>query len=142
MILCGISSAVVFQLLNEMSNIVTCYRLRVCRNPILPWHKLSPEKLAKAKFEKELEFERRESLLIAKAGTVKSRLNAAAGFNRPRGRPRRNLLGGKKYGSKLPPLLKIPKVSATGEEDSVSKRLKEKVCLLTKYHFLLGICHF
>lgn len=79
---------------------VFCCSHRVCRNPILPWHKLSPEKLAKARLEKELEAERSVAGSTPKK-MVASRLQTSSAFNRSQGRPRLPLIGGKKFQSKL-----------------------------------------
>lgn len=98
-------------------------RHRVCRNPILPWHKLSPEKLAKAQLEKET--------VEAKRKKIASRLQTSSAFSRPRGRPRLPLVGGKKFQSKLGSIsgsghvmsyvsrLRMPKASA-GVDDKAS----------------------
>lgn len=79
---------------------VFCRSHRVCRNPILPWHKLSPEKLAKARLEKELESKRSVAGCVPRKMAA-SRLQAASTFNRSQGRPRLPLIGGKKFQSKL-----------------------------------------
>lgn len=100
---------------------------RVCRNPILPWHKLSPEKLAKAQLEREVVEVKRKKITT-------SRLQTSSAFSRPRGRgrPRLSLVTGKKFQSKLGSIsgsgrvmssvrrLQVPKASAGVDDNKAS----------------------
>lgn len=85
---------------------------RVCRNPILPWHKLSPEKLAKAQLEREVVEGKGNKMAASRLQTTSSV------FIRPRGRPRLSLVSGKKFQSKL------GSISGSGHAMSNVRRLR------------------